>query len=254
LSRNQKSIRRTRQLLKAFKQPVGVVEFDEERLEDVLMWVRDHGVANMVVSWKAIDQAGGISRDSTVTLSIQDLTLGEVLGLVLEQVAPEALTPEDELTFHVFKGILRVSTRSDFDRRTYTRTYYVEDLLYSITKNEYMPFIAVGRQFNYVASAEAVVASGAAAIAPNVETLDLGTTLGPGDQADERPDFEQDREEELERLLDLIRSLRPDTWTDNGGRGTVQPFSDKLVITQTIEMHEIIGGTFMQLQRFRVRG
>ena len=58
-------------------------------------------------------------------------------------------------------------------------------------------------------------------------------------------------QEELQQLIDVIKTVRPETWQDGGGPGTLQAFGDKLVISQTIEMHEIIGGTFSAMHQKR---
>ena len=60
----------------------------------------------------------------------------------------------------------------------------------------------------------------------------------------EQIDFEGRREEQLEKLIELIKKIKPLTWQDSGGKGTIAEFRGKLMISQTIEMHEIIGGRF----------
>ncbi len=57
-------------------------------------------------------------------------------------------------------------------------------------------------------------------------------------------DFQALREEQIERLTEVILAINPGSWFGNGGSGTVSEFRGKLIIAQTIEMHEIIGGTF----------
>ena len=64
-------------------------------------------------------------------------------------------------------------------------------------------------------------------------------------------DFEETREKRQENLVELLKTIRPESWDDGGGRGTVTAFSDKLVITQTVEMHEIIGGRFAYTENLR---
>ena len=58
-------------------------------------------------------------------------------------------------------------------------------------------------------------------------------------------------EEKQEALIEMLKSIRPETWDDGGGLGTVTPVADKLVITQTLEMHEIIGGRFAYTEDLR---
>ena len=58
---------------------------------------------------------------------------------------------------------------------------------------------------------------------------------------------------ELEKLVNLLKQVRPQSWDEGGGSGTITPFSDKLVISQTIELHEIIGGAFDQVRTLHKR-
>ena len=57
-------------------------------------------------------------------------------------------------------------------------------------------------------------------------------------------------------LMTLIRNtIQPDTWEDNGGPGSVQPFSpgEVLVISQTWAVHEEIVDLFVELRRVLAR-
>ncbi len=250
-ARIQKRRDRTIAVLRLLNKRVAQVQFDDESLEDALAWFREQGLKNIIVRWKLLDQVGEIGKDTAITLSLQDVTLGEALDVVLELISDAASTDQDRLTYHVFDGMLKISTRADFDRQVYTRTYYVEDLLYPISLNELLPFLQVGQSFAYVSELDPVVASGAAAQAPIIDVIDTGSFHGPGDPGYGQPDFEGMRTEELEKLVNLLKQVRPQSWDEGGGRGTITPFSDKLVISQTIELHEIIGGAFDQVRVVR---
>ncbi len=248
LERAQKRRERTKDLLRLLNATVERVEFDEDTLEEVFEWFKARGLKNLVIRWKVLEQSGEITRQTPLTLSLQGATLGEILDMVLSLVSDQAQAEQDRLTYHVFDGMVKISSRADFDRHTYTRTYYVEDLLYPLTLNELLPYMHMGQQFAFVAELDPVVASGAVAQRPIVEVIETGSHHGPGDPGYGRPDFKGVREEELQKLVALLKSVRPKTWEDEGGKGTITPFGDKLVITQTIEMHEIIGGAFEQMR------
>ncbi len=57
-------------------------------------------------------------------------------------------------------------------------------------------------------------------------------------------DFQGLREDQLSKLMEVILSIKPNSWSGQGGAGTVSEFRGKLIIAQTIEIHEIIGGQF----------
>jgi hypothetical protein len=181
------------------------------------------------------------------------VTLGEALDLVLELISDAAASDQERLTYHVVDGMLKISTRADFDRHVYTRTYYVEDLLYPISLNELLPFFQMGQSFAYVSELDPAVATGAVAQEPIIDVIDTGSFHGPGDPGYGQPDFEGMRTEELEKLVNLLKQVRPQSWDEGGGRGTITPFSDKLVISQTVELHEIVGGAFDQVRRLHKR-
>ena len=124
----------------------------------------------------------------------------------------------------------------------------MEDLLYPLTLNELLPYFQMGQQFAFVAELDPVVASGSAAQRPIVDVIDTGSIHGPGGPEYGQPDFEGMREDQLEKLIALLKTVRPDTWDDQGGRGTIAAFGRKLIITQTVEMQEIIGGSFEQMR------
>ncbi len=250
-ARIQKRRDRTIALLRLLNTRVAQVQFQDDSLEDAFAWFREQGLKNIIVRWKILDQVGEIGKDTPITLSLQDVTLGEALDLVLELISDSASTAQDRLTYHVLDGMLKISSRADFDHHVYTRTYYVEDLLYPISLNELLPFLQIGQSFAYVSELDPVVASGAAAQEPIIDVIDTGSFHGPGDPGYGRPDFEGMREDELEKLVNLLKQVRPQTWDEGGGRGTIVPFSDKLVISQTIEMHEIVGGAFDQVRSIK---
>lgn len=242
---------RTVTLLRLLQTPAKQVAFDDTPLEEALQWFKDQGLKNLVVRWKVLGRLGDIDKSTPITLSLQDVTFGEALDMVLSLISDQTQTPRDRLTYHVFDGMLKISTIADFDSRVYTRTYYVEDLLYPLTLNELLPFFQMGQQFAYVAELDPVVASGAAAQRPIVDVIDTGVLHGPGDPAYGRPDFAGARQEELDKLVALLKQVRPRSWDEGGGHGTITPFGDKLVITQTIELHEIIGGAFGKMRALK---
>jgi len=40
----------------------------------------------------------------------------------------------------------------------------------------------------------------------------------------------------------MLKDFQPDTWKEHGGRGTISIMGNELMIRQTCEMHELIGG------------
>lgn len=217
-------MRQAAEVLKVLDKSVPGVDWDAEPFEDLLNeeFKTRFGLKNIVVDWKVIENsAADVDPDTEVTLNLQDLTVGELLDLVLEQVSAGALTRQERLTYHVDGGIVRISTRQEFDRRLVTRSYMVEHLLQAKPMWKDAPVVSVDGQ--------------------NQGGENGGPIFEPG-AGGEGVDFEKSREQKLQGLIDLIKTqVRPGTW-DRDGKGRIAPFGDKLVITQTLEAHEMIGG------------
>lgn len=240
-----RSAARTLRLLAALRRPCPVVSFDQVPLQDALAWIQAQGIDNIMVKWKTIEQTGAVDRARPVSLQLEDLTVGEVLDMILDQASLPAATLDQELTYHVFDGLLIISTRGDFDQTVVTRTYPVAHLLNRVTLNELAPYLAIGNQVSVGGATGAQVAPGSAALGGGSRPIHSGVVFGPGDPGTRMPDFDEEHAEELANLIELLQSIRPETWKGNGGRGSIDAFGDRLVISQTIEMHEIIGGAYV---------
>ena len=223
---------RTLIVLRQLDKVVPAVNFDEEPFEDVLKWFREQGLENILVHWPKLEASGEIDASTAVTLRLQRMTLGELLDMVLEIVSHEASDADGRLFYRIRSGVVEISTREHFAEEIVTRTYDVEDLLTALLFHGDGPTVSV--------------AAGAGGSGPGGGPGDSGGSFEGGGR-DERIDFEVLREEQLDKLIDLVKQIRPATWHDNGGEGTVAAFGGKLVISQTIEMHEIIGGMFQEM-------
>ena len=266
---------RTLTVLRQLNKTVLAVEFDEEPIEDVLNWFRERGLKNIVVHWRKLDAFGDIDRSTPVTLAVTDTTLGELLDLVLETTSQEASQPEGRLFYRIVSGMIEISTRQHYAREIVVRTYPVEDLLKATIFYNDAPEVSVadngngqggggrggrggsgggsGGGFGGGGSGGGSGSSGRGGGAgggaggnqrPGGSIQDSGFFTGGGGGGEQQIDYQQLREDQLEKLIGLVKTIRPDTWTEGGGRGTVVEYRGKLIISQTIEMHEIIGGTF----------
>jgi hypothetical protein len=206
---------RTRQVLARFRETVPEVSFEDKRFEDVIEWFRLQGLKNIIVDWPAIKDTDSIRRDSPVSLSLSGLPLGELLDLVLEQVSSREPQPENTLTYQIQNGVIRIAPRSVFARELITRVYYIEDVIQPIPFWNDAPRIGLH---------------------DGPAMLDGGGTGG-------FVGLQRLRLENLEDLITtIITSIEPDSWEDRGGPGTIVNHEYYLVITNTLEVHEKIGG------------
>ncbi len=274
-NRRKARIQRT---LGKLNQPVEMVSWEDEVLEDLVndFYKGEHGLDNLIFAWKVIENSGAnVDLSSVVNLSLTDTTVGELLDLMLEQLSAEADNDADRLTYHIIGGLVKVSTKGDFDRRLYTKTYEVE-YLYA-----HRPFWADAPEIR-VEQTNSGGGQGGGGRGGGGGGRGGGGCVGRGGGGGGRGgggsifggggsggggggsgggggggrgggggggggggliDFEQEREERQEKLVELLQKVRPETW-DPAGPGAITAFGDKLVITQTLEMHEVIGGRF----------
>ena len=257
---------RTADVMRLLNREIPAVSFDQETFEDVLDWFRAQGLKNIVVHWQKIEDAGDIDRATPVELRVSDLTLGELLDLALSTVSASAFNPGGRLSYRIVNGLIRISTRADFADEIVVRTYDIENLLQALIFFDDAPTVSVSGGRNGGRGGRGGGRGGGSGIGGGG-----GGGRGPGGGGGRGPggggggsggggfggdgsifegggggliDFQAIREEQLEKLMAVILSLNPTSWFGNSGFGTVSEFRGKLIIAQTIEMHELIGGTF----------
>lgn len=204
--------------------PVDQVDWDERSLEFVIDWVRSHGPdANVVVSWGPV-AVEGVGRESFIeSLYMVNTTVGQVLDEVLAQ-----LSPAGELSYRALGSSLHISTRAEFDRKTFVKVYDASDLLMRVPD-----FGAGAPRIDIQQAAQA--GTGGAATPPF-------TSPGEGDEVAGRQ-AETQREETLLRLREMVMAIvEPEHWQD--GRGAISVWDQSLVVRASIEVHEQIAGRF----------
>jgi hypothetical protein len=236
---------RTADVMRLLNREIPAVNFDQETFEDVLDWFRAQGLKNIVVHWQKIEDAGDIDRSTPIELRVSDLPLGELLDLALSTVSASAFNPSGRLSYRIVNGLIRISTHADFADEIVVRTYDVENLLQALV------FYIDGPTVSVSGAGGGGRRGGGGGRGPSGGGGPSGTG-GPGGDGSifegggggDSIDFQSIREEQIEKLMALILSINPSSWLVNNGFGTVSEFRGKLIIAQTIEMHEMIGGQF----------
>lgn len=226
------------------------VRFDEEPLGDVLEWLRTHGIKNIVVHWSKIEELADVDASTPVSLHLSSQTLGEILDMVLEQASHLAYQNEGRLFYRIINGVIEISNRAHYAHEIVVRTYPVENLLQSLIHYDDAPTVSVagggqgggggGRRGG--GGGQNPRGGGNRPPGGGGSGNESGGGIFEGGGEGELIDFEALREEQIEKLIEVIKNIRPETWA--GGRGTISEFRGQLVIAQTIEMHELIGGQF----------
>lgn len=228
-ARTRKPAMPVRRLL---RKHVDKVDWVEVTFEEVLEWLRgmaDDNV-NIVPRWPALN-AVGVDTDSPVTLKLKDITVAEVLNEVMG-----LLSEDDQLLYRGERNVLRISSKDDFDRKLEVKVYDLTDILF------YIP--DMGRSAPLVDLQAASRAGGSGGGGGGG-----GRGVFRGGSSGQSEELEQDQselEERLEKLRDIIyQVIEPESWIEGGGTGTIEIYSGRsLIVRNTIEVHEQLGGAF----------
>jgi hypothetical protein len=198
---------------------VSRVNWDEAPFSDVLDWLkaqgREVGIVNIRPRWRAM-RVEGVDMDSVVTLEMADTTVKTVLEEVLDM-----LSDLDPIQYEAERNILRISTKSDFDSRLRTQVYNLSDLAKRIADFGSSPQVTIGQ-----GNASGARGQGA------VERL-LNSSGGSDADAEQNPDVR------YKQIMSWVRAaIEPNSWTDNGGLGTMAVFEGQLVVHNSRTVHE----------------
>ncbi len=274
----QKRRARIVKTLAKLNKPVEMVNWEDEALEDLVsdFFKGEHGLDNLHFKWRVIENSGAnVDPSASVNLALMDTTVGELLDLMLEQLSAEADTPGDKLYYHIIGGMIKVSTKSDFNSVLYTKSYNVEHLYVSRPFWVDAPEIRVDQQGGGGqggggqggggqggggqggggrggGGGGSIFGGGSGGGGGGGGGGGRGGGGGGGGGGGQGGliDFEEEREDRQESLTELLKQIQPQTWDDGGGLGTITAFSNQLVIRQTLEMHEVIGGRFAYTKDF----
>ena len=215
--------------IRLLRKSVESVDWLDTPFEEVISWLKDEseGRVNIVPRWGQLS-VESVDRDTLVSLQLNNGTVAEVLIETLEHIAPGG-----ELRFRAVGNNLKISTRTDFDRKMYVRVYDVTDILTKVPDfGQTAPNIDLQQQTG---------GGGGGGGQSVFQGGSQGGQEATGEQA------EQELEERLGELRDLIQAaIEPTTWATatTGGQGTIQIFNRMLIVRNTIEVHEAIGGYF----------
>lgn len=220
-------------LVSVLNQRVSEVAWEEEPFEKVIDWLQTQGPINVVPHWKAMELEG-ITRDTLVTVNLRDTTVREVVNQALEWVREGTAV----VTFQGTGNTLRISTQNDFNREEnfQVKVYDVTDILARIPDFRGAPEIDIE-----------AASQGGGGQGGQTAQLFGGAGGGGGDDDDQQTgqEFEQ-----TNPALDALRlviedTIAPTTWDTYGGKASIRVFNRQLIIRNSIDVHEKIGGRFV---------
>lgn len=210
-----------RQNLALMLRPISV-NFEDQRLEDVMNFIRDFTGADIDPHYVSDRRPEGLDPDTLINVDAKEMSVLRLLELVLEQAARDSF---EQNTWQMTKwGSIECGPKSLLNRRQRVVIYDISDLLFEIPDYQDAPDIDL----------QSVLQSS--------QGGGGGQSPFDGDQNDD--DEEVDRDAAREEVIDLIQAIvEPEQWADNGGDGgTVQVFQNTLVIRAPDYMHRQIDG------------
>ena len=206
------------------------IEWTDQPFSEVIEWLKTEsdGRANIIPRWSALEQEG-VDTETPVTLQFKDVTIGDVLNETLQIISPEG-----ELAYRGQDNTLRISTKADFDRKMIFRVYDVTDIMIRIPDfGQNAPQIDLQQ-----------TSSGGGGGGGGGRSVFSGGSSG-GEQGESGEQAEQAMKTRLEEMAKVIQeTIAVDTWDFGqvGGRGRIRVQGRYLIVYNTVEVQEMIGG------------
>jgi hypothetical protein len=209
------------------------VEFIETPLRDVLTYLSDTNDVQFYVNAKALE-GEGVSTDAPVTLRLKEVRMDTVLDLALEQASNGVAAYVER------DGVLIISEVTRLADRLEVHVYNCRDLLSLEVPNQHPAALGMGMPSPAGFSsgppaspmgpgpgagiASAMAMGGAGGMGGNM----MGPVSGFGSQHDAR----------ASHLMQLVSQIvKPDSWSEAGGPGSIAEYGGLLVVRQNPQAH-----------------
>jgi hypothetical protein len=215
------------------------IEFTDQRLEDVIAFVRDFTAAEIEVMWMDDRNPEGLDPESPVTLKVENVTVLALLERVLDQVRGDF----GENTWQMGDyGALEIGPKERLNKRARVEIYDINDLLLDIPDYDEVPEIDLQQALQAAGSGGGGGGGGGG--------------QGPFEEQDEEEEDERiERQEKAQEIIDLITALvETEQWVDNGGNGaTIRYYQGSVIVKAPDYIHRgLVGYTYWPSRLTRV--
>jgi hypothetical protein len=211
------------------------LRLDGVSLADSIDFLRDVSDANIVVNWKALEEAG-VPRDTPVTLHLRNISLRRAMQLILSEASGD-----DKLSFTLDQGVIEITTRALADQKMFTCIYPVDDLIMDIPDFDDAPDFSLNSTSNNTSQNPSGSSGGAPQVGGVTGSPFGGASTGGGANGTDQGKTKSERADDLVKLIET--TVQPDIWKDNGGTASITYFNGNLIITAPRSVQEAIGGS-----------
>jgi hypothetical protein len=227
------------------------VDFVDTPLSDVLGFLAETSDVQMFVNRRAFADEG-LELDAQITISLREVRLDLLLDLVLDQATSGGATYVER------DGILIISTVAMLDGATEVRVYNCRDLLaLEMPKTAGSAAGGEGAGFGEMGMGAPPGMMGGAVPGMGMEdgmggmpgdyTGGGGMGMPIGGMPAGRPmTVEERRADTLSRLI--MTAVKPDSWQDQGGYGTISSYNGLFVINHNAKTHKQIENVLRMLR------
>jgi hypothetical protein len=213
--------------LKLLNQRIPETTFSEAPFEQVMDWLAELTQVNVIVRWQKLEDAG-IPRDKPVTIKAKNLHLSQVLWMIMN----EAGGSDVKLAYRATGNMIVLSTEEDLGQEMVVRVYDVSDLLVNVPTFTNAARLDPGQALNQLGQGGGTGGGGGG-------SSQLFET-GQGNNQNQQQNAQGLGMDQLIKLITDV--IEPNSWTQNGGTGTIQPFGNHLIVRNNILVHQQLGG------------
>lgn len=220
-----------RAINEALATPLPLVEFHETPFSEALNTLSQQLGTTIVARWQVLRDVG-IDGATPISLNLRNLSLDQVLWILLNQLH----TSDTPLAYVASRDFIVVSTAADLGQQMITRVYDVSELI----ARPNLSFPGEGPQPGDSATRAGREVGFGDAVGGRRWARSYGRSTARAAYGGMIAEW-QDR---LPKLIAAITAtIEPQSWSRNGGRGTIEPFQYKLIVYNTLAVHQILGGT-----------
>lgn len=225
------------------------VNFTNNKLVNVIEYLKNTTGLNFFVNWNALTEAG-IEQDTPITLELTNVPADEALALVIKLVS----RPDRPINYAIREGVVNIDTVENLVRNPDTRVYDIRDLLHRIEPIKSVPSFDIGNAFE---SGKDRNSSGSGSSGSGSSSSSDEGLFGDSDSSSSSTSAQssaEDRQKQIDDLIGLIQSTvgSPDDWSDTGGGGgSLKELNGNLIIKATAELHQGVAKLLTLLRETR---